>query len=142
MTDTLTLDLDRFLGAWDLHRTIADRLTSSDSRFTGTASFETRDCGLLYAETGILHMVGQTPFKAERRYLWRQEDDRIVVDFEDGRPFHSFAPGDPTAMHWCDPDTYKVVYDFTNWPAWQSTWRVSGPRKAYTMVSTYARAAH
>ena len=77
--------------------------------------------------------------QAERRDLWRQDGSRIVVDFADGRPFHDFRPDSPEASHRCDPDSYAVRYDFRAWPIWCSTWRVTGPRKDYDMVSTYTR---
>ena len=63
----------------------------------------------------------------------------IAVFFADGRAFHRFVPAADTveADHWCDPDTYKVRYDFSRWPVWQAEWRVTGPRKDYVMQSVY-----
>ena len=46
---------------------------------------------------------------------------------------------EPVADHWCDPDTYKVRYDFREWPLWRAEWRVTGPRKDYVMRSVYTR---
>ena len=33
---------------------------------------------------------------------------------------------------------YRVRYDFSDWPDWRTIWHVTGPRKAYEMVSHYA----
>ncbi|WP_428983605.1 DUF6314 family protein [Psychrosphaera aquimarina] len=44
------------------------------------------------------------------------------------------------AEHWCDPDTYKVTYDFTHWPAFTAVRRVAaGRRNRYTLHSQYSR---
>ena len=47
---------------------------------------------------------------------------------------------DPGDVHACDPDTYRVRYDFRRWPRWQAEWRVTGPRKDYGMLSRFRRA--
>jgi hypothetical protein len=134
------LALGDFEGVWRLERRIIDAL-GPDAVFTGTAGF-TRDTeGLILHEAGRLELTGQGGFQAERRYHWRQAGAMIAVLFADGRDFHRFDPGQglTTADHWCDPDTYRVRYDFTNWPVWQAEWRVTGPRKDYVMHSVYRR---
>ena len=62
-----------------------------------------------------------------------------MVDYADGRPFHEFDPARPRAAHWCDPDDYRVRYDFTRWPLWRAEWEVRGPRKDYLMMTDYRR---
>lgn len=133
----MTPRLADFEGAWTLTRTIRDDLAGSTARFDGRAIFAPDANGLAYTETGTLTMDGQPPMQAERRYHWREDGTQIAIDFDDGRFFHSFAPDVPEATHWCDPDTYKVAYDFSEWPRWRATWNVSGPRKFYQMVSFY-----
>ncbi|MDD8022358.1 MAG: DUF6314 family protein [Paracoccaceae bacterium] len=125
-----------FLGDWRLEREIVqgDGMTA---RFIGRAQFRPEGAGLQYHETGHLQLSGLKPMLAERRYLWRQDGARICVDYPDGRAFHCFDPADPQATHWCDPDDYRVLYGFDTWPDWQARWRVRGPRKDYTMLSTY-----
>ena len=120
-----------------MSRVIHDHRAGSTGRLEGTAVFTPDDPGLLYHETGTLTLPGQPPFHAERRYRWRQGDDGLVVEFDDGRFFHVIDPAAPDARHWCDPDTYDVTYEFGFWPDWQSVWTVSGPRKAYQMTTTY-----
>jgi hypothetical protein len=133
------LTLAEFEGIWRLSRSIDDHRSGTPGLFEGTATFTPVETGLIYVETGLLHLTGQQPLKAERRYLWTQAGDHIAITFADGTPFHDFRPGAPEATHWCDPDTYDVTYDFAQWPIWSSTWSVSGPRKAYQMISTYTR---
>ncbi len=94
-------------------------------------------------EEGRLDLGGAS-FQATRVYLWRADGDGIAVLFEDGRAFHRFTPqGAADSAHWCDPDDYRVSYDFSRWsvnrPIWTAEWRVTGPRKDYVMLSTYRR---
>lgn len=127
-----------FEGRWRLDRRIIDAL-GPDASLHGTAVFARQADGLVLHEAGRLELAGQGGFAAERRYLWRQDGACIAVFFADGRAFHRFvpAPHPVEADHWCDPDTYKVRYDFTGWPVWQAEWRVTGPRKDYVMQSVY-----
>jgi len=83
-------------------------------------------------------MPGQVPMTAVRRYIWQPD---LTVWFDDGRFFHQVPGRGGQTQHWCDPDMYKVAYDFTHWPQFQVTWEVSGPRKDYRMVSQYTRGA-
>lgn len=132
--------LSDFIGTWQLSR----RIVEADGRcatFTGTACFTPDAEGLSYREEGLLSLPGSpAPIRAERSYLWREDGDEIVVLFGDGRPFHRFAPARPEAAHWCDPDDYRVHYDFSRWPVWRAEWRVKGPRKDYRMSGEYGRA--
>lgn len=130
--------LQDFEGLWRLERRIHDA-RGPDARFSGTARFVPDGEGLILDEAGRLDLTGQGAFQAERRYLWRPDGACIAVFFADGRDFHRFDPGQGAAVadHWCDPDTYQVRYDFSDWPRWQAEWRVTGPRKDYTMRSHY-----
>ena len=145
------IDLGAFAGGWHIARRIEDA-RGPDGSFAGQALFTPDAAGLTYTETGILRL-GDTAFQADRRYLWRPDPPpeavpdtaapapaRIAVLFADGRPFHSFDLG-PTASahHGCDPDSYAVTYDFTDWPCWTSRWQVTGPRKDYVMTTQYRR---
>lgn len=131
--------LSDFVGSWRLSR----RIVEADGRsatFAGTARFTPDGEGLIYREDGLLALPGTAaPIRAERRYLWREDGAGIVVLFDDGRPFHRFAPARPEAAHWCEPDDYRVRYDFSGWPVWRAEWRVTGPRKDYHMIGEYSR---
>ena len=125
--------LNDFAGQWRLEKVInqADGVTA---RFDGHATWRAVEEGLLYRESGALHLAGSAPIRAERRYLWRAP---LRVYFEDGRLFHDVPAQGGEARHLCPPDDYRVVYDFQNWPEWRATWRVFGPRKSYVMVCDY-----
>ncbi|WP_439120268.1 DUF6314 family protein [Marivita sp.] len=129
--------LGDFEGEWALSRRIVDHRAGSIGHFEGTAVFTRDGRGLAYRETGSLSLPGHPPMTAERRYHWREEDGQLIIEFDDGRFFHSFGSTTQSATHWCDPDTYRVCYDFSAWPVWQSTWDVSGPRKAYKMINSF-----
>lgn len=132
--------LEDFTGRWRIERRIDDRLGGVTGRFEGVAEFTPAATGLAYREEGRLRLGAGPEVVAVRDYLWRQEGGRIVVLHGDGRPFHDFDPAEPGARHWCDPDDYRVRYDFARWPEWRAEWTVLGPRKDYTMRSTYYRA--
>ncbi len=133
--------LSDFLGKWSLRRDIDDRAAGARLRFAGIAEFTPRGQGLAYAERGLLEVPGQPPMQAERHYFWRAEPPGIAVTFADGTPFHAIAPElRPEARHECGADSYAVRYDFSRWPDWRAVWRVTGPRKAYVMISRYRRA--
>ncbi|RBP93682.1 hypothetical protein DFO80_105106 [Rhodobacter sp. 140A] len=134
----MRLRLSDFAGEWTIAREI-EQAGAGTARFEGRACFTPEGAGLAYHEAGTLTLPGAAPMRAGRDYLWREEGAEIAVFFSDGRPFHRFDPAAPAAQHWCDPDDYRVRYDFAAWPDWRAEWRVSGPRKAYTMRSLYRR---
>ena len=132
--------LSAFAGVWDIERDIDDLRAGRRGRFSGSASFTPDGDGLAYRERGVLRLPDLPEVTAERCYVWREAEDGCVeVCFDDGRFFHSFAPGlpEPTALHDCPPDRYEVRYDFSAWPHWRACWRVRGPRKDYEMVSWF-----
>ena len=129
--------MDDFVGHWRIERRIKDAL-GADGQFTGAARIVSTREGCAYSETGTLRL-GETSFEAERRYTWKETRPGLLsIYFEDGRFFHSFALSPKVdATHDCPPDWYEVHYDFTDWPNWTARWRVTGPRKDYTMESHY-----
>ena len=133
MTDAPALTHADFKRVWLLKREI-DHVGQGKARFEGLARITRR---WTYLESGTLEMKGQE-FAASRRYEWRPMDGGFDIRFEDGKPFHDLWFDRPEAQHFCDPDSYHVSYDFDDWPRWSSTWRVTGPRKDYVMVSRFA----
>ncbi|MBU2358023.1 MAG: hypothetical protein KKB02_03705 [Alphaproteobacteria bacterium] len=132
-----------FLGDWRLSRQIDDRLAGCKGVFEGTARITgvgARDA--TYAEAGLLRFGDAAPLRAERRYLWTFAPHRIAITFVDGRDFVAFRPlgRAAEAVHLCGADTYRVIYDLTDWPCWQAIWTVTGPRKDYGLRSVYHRA--
>lgn len=136
----MVMRLRDFIGVWRLDRRIEDRLTGQGGQFRGTARFDGDDKRLAYLEQGVLTLGTAAPMQAERRYVWTAAPNGgIDVWFEDGRPFHTIdtTTTTPTASHDCAPDRYDVAYDFSDWPRWTATWTVLGPRKDYSMMSSY-----
>jgi hypothetical protein len=127
------ITLADFIGTWTLSRSLAHG-DGTQARFEGQARFTPQGDGALYHEAGDL-IMGQGRFHAERSYRW---DADLRVFFDDGRFFHQVPDAGGEAAHWCDPDQYDVVYDFSQWPRWQAVWRVRGPRKDYTSTTDYA----
>lgn len=122
-----------FEGRWQLAR----RILHADgpvATLEGTATWTREGASLIQSEEGELRMPGLAPLRATRAYRWHEGLD---VHFEDGRFFHRVPAGGGSTRHLCDPDTYDVTYDFTDWPVFIVTWDVQGPRKAYHMVSRY-----
>lgn len=141
----MPLGLGDFSGHWILARDITDHRAGLDMSLEGQAVFSPVSLGLRCDESGIMQargqVPGQAPMQTSRRTFWCSEGPEIVVTFDDGRAFHRFTPNtpEPKATHDCPPDTYEVLYDFSNWPQWSAIWQVCGPRKDYRMVSRYRR---
>lgn len=124
-----------FEGTWTIDRGIRHR-DGIQGTFRGEAVWTPDDDGLAYLERGTLCLPHSPPMQAERRYRWGTD---LQVWFEDGRFFHQVPPAGGHTMHVCDPDTYSVDYDFSDWPLFRTRWSVQGPRKDYVMVSTFTR---
>lgn len=122
-----------FQRVWRIERAIT-HADGSEAQFSGRAVI-TADW--VYVETGTLSM-GRQSFEATRRYLWRPVEGGFDIRFDDGRSFHEMRFGRADADHWCDPDTYRVTYDLDAFPEWSARWRVTGPRKDYSMVTRYS----
>ncbi len=127
--------LTDFEGAWQLSRDVIHD-GGLPARFEGRALWTRAGDGLDYVETGTLEIAGQGRFAAERRYRWGPD---LRVYFDDGRFFHQVPTQGGSTGHWCDPDQYDVVYDFSAWPRFSAEWVVRGPRKSYRMTSDYRR---
>jgi hypothetical protein len=132
--------LTAFEGSWRLIRRIDDHFAGVDRIFVGRADLIRRPEGLRYFETGHWTKSDWQGLTATRTYFWREVDGRIAVDYEDGRPFHTFEVingGEATSSHDCDPDRYDVTYRFDLPSRWAAEWRVSGPKKDYVSESEY-----
>lgn len=128
-------------GPWLLDRVVTHS-DGTEHRLLGRAEFRRSGVRLVHDEEGILTGDGMPPVRATRRYIWRAEPGRLECAFPDNRPFHTIPLGveRPETTYLCPPDRYVVSYDFADAAEWRSTWRVTGPRKDYRMVSTYRRA--
>ncbi|WP_305972172.1 MULTISPECIES: DUF6314 family protein [unclassified Mameliella] len=131
-----TRDLEAFLGDWQVSRQIWQD-DGARGRFEGTARWQRDGTGAIYSERGQFWLGGQGPFVAERSYRW---DADLTVYFEDGCLFHKVPTEGGEVAHWCPPDQYDGLYDFSDWPRWSLRWRVTGPRKAYESLTLYSAA--
>jgi len=136
------LNIEDFSGAWRIQRDISDLRILETGTLEGQATFTPDADGLRYHETGQLRFAGSAPVLAERRYIWTFQADIITVTHADGSPFHSFerSAGFTATPHLCGQDLYQGTYSFTQFPDWQVTWQVTGPRKDYRSVTSYSRA--
>ncbi|WP_010139042.1 DUF6314 family protein [Oceanicola sp. S124] len=134
-------DITDFAGVWQIRRQIEDRLGGVTGVFTGQAELRPDGGAWTWSEAGEIRYGSAPPLRAERRYLWQPRGVEIAVHFDDGRFFHAFDPmaAAPRAEHLCTPDLYRAAYDFADWPRWQVTWEVAGPRKDYRMESLCQR---
>ncbi len=133
----LELELGDFAGKWRLIRNIWQS-SGDEFVFAGEATFSRCEVQLVYKETGLVTAPNGKRMEAERTYLWRQgAGNQIDVFFDDNRFFHHFSLLRPYASHLCGNDQYRVSYSFGQWPVWESSWQVKGPRKDYDMVSRY-----
>jgi hypothetical protein len=129
-----------FMGEWRIERRIEDDLAKIEGFFTGVLKISLLHDGYLWEEQGQLQYGNGAPLAAARRYLWKEQGNDIEVFFDDGRPFHRFSLGGQAQdTHFCDPDLYRVHYDFSRWPEWGTIWNVQGPRKKYVMHSRYRK---
>ena len=133
MTERVLVD---FEGRWLFDRRISHE-NAPDASAQGQATWSPIENGLMYVEEADLYIQGHPPMKTQRRYIWRAPLD---VFFEDDRFFHAVPAEGGETLHDCPPDTYRVVYRFAAWPLFETVWRVTGPRKDYTMITQYRRA--
>lgn len=129
--------INDFFGQWAITREIEDRRAGQLSHAEGSVVISETAEGARFQERLTLYLPGQPAMKAERRYLWQVSGTAVSVCFEDGRDFHQIQLGQAQSAdhHDCAPDTYDVVYDFSQWPIWCSEWTVRGARKDYVMRS-------
>lgn len=136
-------NLKAFLcGNWEVDRIVIDRALAMTGGLQGQATFRHRAAGLLYEEHGTL-TFGEHHGRAEQSYLYEfpEGDRRASVRFRDGRAFYELdlSRGQDHVRHVCGTDVYDGVFIALSSTAWQSEWKVSGPRKAYDLLTTYTR---
>ncbi|MBX7445819.1 MULTISPECIES: DUF6314 family protein [unclassified Arthrobacter] len=130
-------------GRWQVERDLLDRSDGTRGTFSGVVLLTpTDDGGLVLSEEGTMRWPAFTG-PASRRYVLKPsgQPEALDVFFPDGRPFHrmSFAPDANLDSHWCDPDTYRVLYTWEGPDAFSYSWDVAGPRKDLLLVSRLVR---
>lgn len=116
------------LGRWHLDRTVEDRRHGRRGTVTGVLSIEPGPDGLVWAESGLLVWQGRT-VPVHRRLQVRCVGAEWVVTFEDGRPFHPWAPG-TWVDHPCGADHYRGLVEVSeDRQRVDVTWVTTGPAK-------------
>lgn len=121
-----------FTGAWRVRR----RIFGQNARFTGQAIIDEDG---RYHENGLLVQDGQC-FEAFRDYIYEQCGDHLRILFPDRRTFLNltFKDGRARGIHQCGPDFYEARFRLLG-NGWVTTYKVTGPRKAYVIVSIMRR---
>ncbi|MFJ9021299.1 DUF6314 family protein [Streptomyces sp. NPDC102259] len=131
------------LGSWRVTRSVRDRASGAEGRFTGVTVFGALDeGGLLHEESGTFVWLG-VPRPAERtlRFLPGSTPGTADVRFADDRPFHDLdlRTGRHIADHPCSADLYRGEFTVRDADHWRTVWRVAGPAKDLSLTTDYAR---
>jgi hypothetical protein len=136
--------MTRLAGAWAF-----DRVIEGQGSMKGLATFASLDAeNLAYREQGHLKLLNGIELEAEREYVFRERDRGFEVLFKENPPrlFHAIelAASDGGALsgsagHLCNLDDYQSTYTFLADGRFAVRHVVSGPRKDYTMTTTYTR---
>lgn len=136
---------NRLAGSWQFNRVIEGQGTVQ-----GIATLTTLDGdSLAYREQGQLRLLNGTEFQTEREYIFASSATGFQVFFKETPPrlFHEISLSASTsgvlsgaADHLCNLDTYRSSYTFLPDGRFVIRHIVEGPRKDYTMTTTYVRA--
>jgi hypothetical protein len=135
--------LARLEGEWTLIRHVDGR-----PLMKGRATFSANhDASLTYHERGRVQWADGRAFEAERRYVYRASPTGFAVFFfeEPYRLFHDVGLQEAhggfmgQASHPCKDDFYLSRYEFLADGTFFIRHAVSGPRKGYTLETTYGR---
>ena len=148
-TQNLPTDLRAyFSGDWLVQRVIPGVTTMH-----GVCTFTPLGADLFQSEELAYQIQASGPLEGQSWYVWQFLPDGAVQTYRSNRagekqlPFLrlSFSASEqgPTAhdTHLCDPDSYRACFRIIDDQSFQVTYEVSGPRKGYTSVATYRRAA-
>jgi hypothetical protein len=134
-------DLRAFLlGTWRISRRIRDSSLDLSGRLAGCAIFTPAPGGLCYDETGLLRF-GSHQGEATRQYLLSIDRQTAEIHHADGSPFHrlELSSGEADIVHRCADDLYHGRYRVLGADCWTVAWRVTGPRKRYSLVTRHTR---
>jgi len=135
---------EKLIGSWSFNRLIEGQATMQ-----GIATFmRLNERSLAYREQGRLRLSNGTELQAERAYIFNKGDHGFRVFFEENPPrlFHEISLSasvggalSGSAGHLCNLDNYQSSYTFLADGRFVVRHVVSGPRKDYTMTTTYTR---
>ena len=131
-------------GTWKFHRVI-----SSGGTLDGRAIFQNSSDNpntLLYNESGLFLTATGAKLNFFKKYYYQYTAtpiDSISVLFSDGRFFHMLhfedCSTEAQGYHLCVQDTYKALYRFINPGMFELIYTVDGPKKKYTITTTFIR---
>ena len=135
---------EKLIGSWSFNRLIEGQATMQ-----GIATFTPLDeRRLAYREQGHLKLLNGAELEAEREYIFSNSDGGFEVFFKENprRLFHEISLSasvggalSGSAGHLCNLDNYQSSYTFLADGRFVVRHVVSGPRKDYTMTTTYTR---
>ena len=135
---------EKLIGSWSF-----DRLIEGQATMQGIATFTPLNEGsLAYREQGHLKLLDGTELEAEREYIFSNSNGGFEVLFKENPPrlFHEISLSasiggelSGSAGHLCNLDNYQSTYTFLADGRFVVRHVVSGPRKDYTMTTTYTR---
>ena len=135
---------EKLIGSWSFNRVIEGQATMQ-----GIATFTPLDQRrLAYRERGHLKLSNGTELEAEREYIFNNSNGGFEVFFKENPPrlFHEISLSasvggalSGSAGHLCNLDNYQSSYTFLADGRFVVRHVVSGPRKDYTMTTTYTR---
>jgi Family of unknown function (DUF6314) len=135
---------NKLAGSWSF-----DRIIEGQGTMQGTAVFTPLDRDrLVYREQGSLKLLNGTELQAEREYIFSKSNRGFEVFFKENPPrlFHEISLSirvggglSGGARHLCNLDKYQSTYTFLPDGRYVIRHVVLGPRKDYTMTTTYTR---
>ena len=133
-----------FIGKWSIVRRITDYQFNQERIFLGEAEICREDQRFVYREWGNLKLDNNKSIFATQSYIWIPKSSAVFkILFKDGCYFHTLNlrkasdKSQYTTEYFCKSDLYQVQYDFAQFPAWRSNWRVTGPQKKYQINSFF-----
>jgi hypothetical protein len=133
------------LGTWDLSRSYADHRSGTAATFQGQAVLVTDAAAeperAEYEETGRL-CLGSHQGTARRSLEYIRQPGGTVMLYRPGRQPYvdlDLTSGAWAAVHPCGADRYEVTTVVRSRDVVQEYWRVQGPDKDYTAVTTLRR---
>jgi hypothetical protein len=133
------------LGTWDLSRSYTDHLSGTTAAFQGQAILATDPAAgpdrAQYQETGRMRL-GSHQGTARRSLEYVRRPGGMVMLYRPGRQPYvdlDLTSGAWDAVHPCGADRYEISTAVLSRDVVQEHWRVQGPDKNYTAVTTLRR---
>lgn len=133
------------LGTWQVSRSYFDRRSGTASSFQGRAALVPESADgpgrARYEETGQL-CLGSHRGPARRSLEYVRRPDGTVMLYRPGRQPYvdlDLTNGAWDAVHPCGADRYEISTIVRSLDVVQEYWRVQGPEKDYTAITTLRR---